>query len=161
MKEEAKRTIGRTDKVDFPEWELYGVDAKIDSGAYTSSIHCENIGAFYVRDQHYVRFTLQEEKKSTIKECKVFASKQVKNSFGAIEYRYSVKTEIRLFEKDYTIELALTDRSSMKYPVLLGRKLLRNRFIIDVTKRNLSYKEKLSSQIKASKLLKKQRQADQ
>ncbi len=142
MKDGHKQTIGRTDKIDFPEWNLYDIDAKIDSGAYTSAIHCENIEAFYVRGEHQVRFTVQGAEKKITQQCKVFASKQVKNSFGQMEYRYSVKTAIVLFGKKYVIELALTDRSTMKNPVLLGRKVLRDRFIIDVTKQNLSYREK-------------------
>lgn len=59
MKDAQKQTIGRTDKIDFPEWGLFDIDAKIDSGAYTSSIHCEDIEAFYVNDEHQVRFTVQ------------------------------------------------------------------------------------------------------
>lgn len=142
MKDAQKQTIGRTDKIDFPEWDLFDIDAKIDSGAYTSSIHCEDIEAFYLNDEHQVRFTVQGAGKKFTQQCKVFASKQVKNSFGQMEYRYAVKTAIILFGKKYNIELALTDRSTMKNPVLLGRKVLRDRFIIDVTKQNLSYLEK-------------------
>ncbi|HYV91231.1 MAG TPA: RimK/LysX family protein [Chitinophagales bacterium] len=136
-------TIGRIDKVDFPELGLIDVEAKIDSGAYTSSIHCETIKAFYKGGDHFVKFIVFNEDHPVEREAKVFASKQVKNSFGQIEYRYTIKTPVILFEKTYLIELALTNRSSMKYPVLLGRKLLGERFIIDVTKRNLSFKEKM------------------
>ena len=135
-------TIGRSDKVDFPELGLSDIEAKIDSGAYTSSIHCKNIVAFYKGNDHYVKFTVYDEVNPVGREAKVFASKQVKNSFGQIEYRYTIKTTIVLFQKQYIIELALTDRSTMKYPVLLGRMLLRDRFVIDVTKKNLSFKEK-------------------
>ena len=138
-------TIGRIDKVDFPELGLIDVEAKIDSGAYTSSIHCETIKAFYKGGDHFVKFIVFNEDHPVEREAKVFASKQVKNSFGQIEYRYTIKTPVILFEKTYLIELALTNRSSMKYPVLLGRKLLGERFIIDVTKRNLSYKEKMKN----------------
>lgn len=138
--------IGRTDKVDFPDLRLSDIDVKVDSGAYTSSIHCEKIEAFYVNEEHYVRFIVYGDHKPFKQECKVFASKQVKNSFGQIEYRYSIKTVVMLFGKKYRIELALTNRSSMKYPVLLGRKLLRDRFIIDVTKQNLSYRDKMRKQ---------------
>lgn len=149
------RTIGRTDKVDFPEWGLTDIEAKIDSGAFTSAIHCEKIEAFYTNGDHHVRFTLYDDEKAFHQECKVFASKQVKNSFGQVEYRYSIKTIICLFEKNYTIELALTNRSSMKFPVLLGRKMLHNRFIIDVTKHDLSFKEKMKKQREAEKKPKK------
>ncbi|HUM47527.1 MAG TPA: RimK/LysX family protein [Chitinophagales bacterium] len=143
MKDKEKLTIGRTDKIDFPEWDLHNIAAKIDSGAYTSSIHCENVNAYYSNGVHHVRFSVYEAEKPVEKTARVFASKQVKNSFGQIEYRYTVKTNVCLFEKNYVIELALTDRSSMKYPVLLGRKVLRDRFIIDVTKQNLSFRKKM------------------
>lgn len=145
MNSVTKQVIGRVDKVDFPEWNLSDIDAKIDSGAYSSSIHCDNVEAFYERDVHHVRFTVYKDEVPHVEECTVFASKQVKNSFGQIEYRYFVKTIIRLFEKNYQVELALTNRSSMKFPVLLGRKLLHNRFMIDVTKQNLSYKQKVKT----------------
>jgi hypothetical protein len=140
-----KQVIGRIDKVDFPEWNLSDIDAKIDSGAYSCSIHCDQVEAFYIKGVHHVRFTVYKDEAPHVEECTVFASKQVKNSFGQIEYRYFVKTTIRLFEKNYIIELALTNRSSMKFPVLLGRKLLHNRFMIDVTKQNLSYKQKMKT----------------
>ena len=38
-----KITIGRSDKADFPELSLFDIDLKVDSGAYTSSIHCTDI----------------------------------------------------------------------------------------------------------------------
>ena len=145
-------TIGRIDKVDFPELGLTDVEAKIDSGAYTCSIHCGTINAFYKGDEHVVKFVVFNEENPVEREAKVFASKQVKNSFGQIEYRYTIKTPVILFEKSYQIELALTNRSTMKYPVLLGRKLLGERFIIDVTRQNLSFKEKLKSISKAQNL---------
>ncbi|MBA2423207.1 MAG: ATP-dependent zinc protease [Chitinophagales bacterium] len=151
MKAPAKLKIGRSDRVDFPEWQIFDIDAKVDSGAYTSSIHCENIDAFYLNGEHCIRFIVHDRGKPIITESKIYASKQVRNSFGQIEYRYSVKTIIRLFEESYPIELALTNRSSMKYPVLLGRKLLHDRFIIDVTTKNLSYKEKLKKRIESEK----------
>jgi hypothetical protein len=141
-------TIGRIDKVDFPELGLENVEAKIDSGAYTSSIHCETINAFYEGEEHLVSFTVFNEEKPVHRKARVFASKQVKNSFGQIEYRYTIKTPIVLFHKSYLIELALTNRSAMKFPVLLGRKLIGERFVIDVTKQNLSYKEKLKANTK-------------
>ncbi|MBA3647863.1 MAG: ATP-dependent zinc protease [Chitinophagales bacterium] len=151
MKKDFRHIIGRTDKVDFPELDLYNIEAKIDSGAYTSSIHCENVMAFYSQNDHYVSFTIYDKEMPITKEGKVFASKQVKNSFGQIEYRYSINTVINLFGENYIIELALTNRSSMKFPVLLGRKLLRDHFIVDVTRQNLSYREKIKKQVNAEK----------
>jgi hypothetical protein len=59
-----------------------------------------------------------------------------------------IQTSLRLFENDYPIQLALSDRSTMKYPMLIGRRLLTDHFIVDVSKHNLSYKKKLKSKKK-------------
>ena len=53
-----KTTIGRIDKADFPELHLVDIDLKIDSGAYTSSIHCSDIKEIEVEGAHFIRFTL-------------------------------------------------------------------------------------------------------
>ena len=49
---------------------------------------------------------------------------------------------IGLDGKDELIEaeFSLSDRSDMKYPVLIGRKLLKGRFIVDVSRKNVSLK---------------------
>lgn len=64
--------------------------------------------------------------------------RKVKSSNGIIEERVSVKTKMNLYDRIYTIELTLADRSHMKYPVLIGRKFLRNKFIVDVSKKYLT-----------------------
>jgi hypothetical protein len=137
----SKILIGRTDVVDFPKLELLGIDIKIDSGAYTSSFHCRYI-----------------EEKDGVLECKFldpgyekyhgklvyfgeFSQKKVKSSNGITEKRYLVKTDILIFEKKYKIELTLTERGSMRFPVLLGRKFLSKNFIIDTSKKRLSFKQ--------------------
>src|ERR1044071_6689810 len=94
--------IGRSDKVDFPELGLENIEAKIDSGAFTSSIHCENIHAFYKGEEHLVKFLVYNEDRPLEREAKVFASKQGRNSFGETEYRYSIKTPVILFGKSYS-----------------------------------------------------------
>ena len=47
-----------------------------------------------------------------------------------------------MFGKTFTVELSLRDRGNMEYPMLLGRRTIRNRFKVDVSKSNLSYKYK-------------------
>ena len=38
-----KKILGRKDLVSFPDFELENVPVKIDSGAYSSSMHCQSI----------------------------------------------------------------------------------------------------------------------
>ncbi|HRL09617.1 MAG TPA: RimK/LysX family protein, partial [Aliarcobacter sp.] len=38
----------------------------------------------------------------------------------------------------YQTVVSLTNRSDMKYPMLIGRKFLKDRFLVDVSKKNLT-----------------------
>ena len=143
-KKKEKKTIGRTETVDFPELNISGIEAKVDTGAYTSAIHCTNI-RIENRDGEktlcFEIFTHGNEEESLQERCfQNYKRKRIKNSFGHIELRYIIKTRIKLFQHDYPIELSLADRTKMKYPVLLGRKMLYKRFIVDVSRKNLSGK---------------------
>ncbi len=145
--EKEKSIIGRKDKIDFPKLGLYDVEAKIDTGAYTSAIHCHDIRVKVKDGRKVVYFNLLDPSHPSYNEKEfrlpVYAKKRIKNSFGQVEERYIVKTKILLFGKSYDLELSLSDRSKMECPVLLGRKLLNKTFVVDVSKVNLSYRQKM------------------
>lgn len=136
--------IGKKDLVDFPKLNLFDVPVKIDSGAYTSTIHCYKAKEIVVdgKEKLECHFLSQKHKnhEDGIFIFDEFNERKVKSSNGLSEIRYSIKTKIELFNELYTIELTLSKRSSMRYKVLLGRKFLNNKFIIDTTKTNLSQK---------------------
>lgn len=136
------RIIGRAELVDFPEWDLYEINAKIDTGAYTSSLHCHHIERIKKEEKEFVRFNLLDPSHDTYNdklfELPIYKSKLVKSSNGSSEERFIVKTKLRLLGKELEAELSLTDRSEMRYPVLLGRKLIKGHFIVDVSKKYLS-----------------------
>ncbi len=141
-----KITIGRFDKADFKEFSLFDIDVKIDSGAYTSSIHCSNIEEISFNNENYIRFTLLDpfhpfyNNKSY--QTKNYALKLVKSSNGIIQKRYLIQTEIVIFNTSYPIHLTLSERKDMKFPILLGRKFLNKRFVIDTSRTNISHKQK-------------------
>lgn len=141
-----KITIGRIDKADFPELSLSDIDLKIDSGAYTSSIHCSNIEETTVNNINIIRFKLLDPEHVFYNNkefsTKNYTSKMVKSSNGISEKRFMVQTEIIIFNEQFPIHLTLSERKDMKFPILLGRKFLNNKFVIDTTKKNLSYKLK-------------------
>ncbi|MGZ4118658.1 MAG: putative ATP-dependent zinc protease, partial [Bacteroidia bacterium] len=62
-----------------------------------------------------------------------YFQKEIKNSFGETEKRYIIKTIVKIGRKRIKSVISLTDRGTMRYPVLIGRKLLKNRFIVDVS----------------------------
>lgn len=132
-----KILIGRIDKIDLPDFEIFNVNAKIDTGAYTSSIHCTHIEVV----DDILNFEIPGLKEKEIKKFRTtyFTTKKVRSSNGKLQARYTIKTHLLLFGHLYHEEFTLTDRSKMKNPVLLGRKVLMNRFIVDVSKKDLSY----------------------
>ena len=136
--------IGRTDIVDFPDLQLFNVKAKIDTGANRSAMHCSDIKLLYKEGIQILRFhvPLADSDDHIMHEVKDFFTKKIKSSSGHVEERFVIRTKIVLFDSIFTVSMSLTDRKEMNYPVLLGRKLLAKRFIVDVTKENLSYNQK-------------------
>ena len=141
-----KLVIGRSDKIDFPDLSLFDIDAKIDTGAYSCSIHCHSIEVVDEGKLKMVHFHLLDPSHPEYNEKQfilpVFSMRNVKSSSGNIERRVFIQTTALLFDQLFKIDLSLTDRSDMSFPVLLGRKLLMSRFVVDVHKSNLSYNMK-------------------
>jgi len=133
------KIIGRLERIDFPEWDLREIDAKVDTGAYTSSLHCHHITSYQESGKDYVKFNLFDPSHETYNDklfkWPVFRKKTIKSSNGSREARFVIKTKVRIFDKIFTAEFSLTDRSEMRYPVLLGRKLINNRFLVDVSQK--------------------------
>lgn len=141
-----KKVIGRVDVADFSELDLQDVKLKIDTGAYTSSIHTEDIREVEINGETYIEFKVLDpshpQYQDRIFKTKNFKQKIVKSSFGDVERRYVITTKITLFGKEYAIQLSLSERGNMKYPVLLGRRFLRKKFIVDTSLKDVSYKLK-------------------
>ena len=137
-----KKIIGRKEKISLPKLGLKLVWAKIDTGAYTSSLHAEEIREEERQGKKVLCFKiLMPAHKSYTGKTLVFKEyreKKVKNSFGHTETRYLIQTKIKLAGESFLAEFTLSDRSSMKNSILLGRKILRDRFMVDVNGANLS-----------------------
>mgnify|MGYP006179254693 CR=1 FL=1 len=143
-KKKEKKIIGRTEIVDFPELQIFNIEAQVDTGAYTSALHCEDV-RLEIRDgKKWLIFKVFTHGNDTRSLQEVafsnFYKKKIKNSFGHIENRFIIMTTIGLFGEKFNIEISLADREKMRYPVLLGRKLLKGRFVVDVAKKNQGLK---------------------
>ena len=139
-----KKIIGRKDLVSFPGFELENVPVKIDSGAYSSSMHCQSIEVVEFDEKEQLRVVFLDSGISgyTGKEVVFddFKTKTVKSSNGIAQERFFVKGTVRLFGQTYETVFSLTERTGLRNPILLGRRLLNKRFLIDTSKTNCSYK---------------------
>lgn len=130
--------LGRVEKVNFPNLQLFEIDAKIDTGAYTTALHCHDIIERVENNSKKLFFKLLDPSHPDYNEREIvfneYEKKQIKNSFGDLEERFVIKTTIEIGKRKIKTLMSLTDRGSMKYPVLVGRRLLRNKFIVDVSK---------------------------
>ncbi|XWN38324.1 MAG: RimK/LysX family protein [Balneola sp.] len=137
-----KQVIGRLETVSLPSWDIENIEAKIDTGAFSSSLHCHNIEQFKKGEKSWVKFNLLDPEHPSydgrLISLPVLDHREVKSSNGQTELRVFIETKISLFDQDYPIELSLTNRSEMKFPILIGRKFLRKKFLVDVSKKNIS-----------------------
>ena len=150
----AKLTIGRADRADFPALGLADVAIKIDTGAYTSSIHCHHIAL--LRDEDTGRAVLtfrlldpsHPEYTDRVFRFTEFDAKRVRSSNGTAQRRFVIKGNIRLFGRTRPLLLTLAERGEMQYPVLIGRRFLAKRFLVDVDAVDLSYAHGLGANLK-------------
>ena len=148
-----KKVIGRRELVSLPELDIEEIEAKIDTGAYTSAIHCSNIHEETKPDgTKVIALDLLDPSHPQYNHKKLkFAEydlREIKSSFGEVQERYVISTKIRFFDETFDAEFSLSDRSDMKYPVLIGRKLLQGRFLVDVSRKNLAHKLKFKQKNK-------------
>jgi hypothetical protein len=133
-----KNLIGRREHIDFPDLGLFNITAKIDTGAYTSALHCHDIreigGVLHFRLLSDVHPEFSGEDHSTSD----FILKEIRNSFGESETRYIIKTRVKIGQRTIKSLISLTNRGTMRYPVLIGRRMLKNRFVVDVSQLNIA-----------------------
>lgn len=127
-----KQTIGRVETVSFPELGINDLYARIDTGAQTSAIWAssmrENNGRLEV--EFFAKGHPQYTGKPVIFD--EFSIGMVASSNGQAEARYKVRTLVCIGDKRIRARLTLADRSTQTYPVLIGRNILRGKFVVDV-----------------------------
>jgi hypothetical protein len=124
-------TLGSITKISFPVLGDESFLAKVDTGADSSSIHCDEC---YVEDDILYCKMLALKK---ILKFKKFTKKFVKSSNGEGGERYSVKLKIIIEGKETIGNFTLNNREKMNYPVLIGKDILSQGFIVDVNKQFL------------------------
>jgi hypothetical protein len=127
--------IGWREWVGLPDLGIPRIKAKIDTGARTSALHAFKLAPFMEDGKQMVRFSIHPYQRNVelVKECvaEVVDQRWVSDSGGHREKRYFIVTTVTLGERQWEIEVTLTNRDNMKFRMLLGRTALANQFIVD------------------------------
>lgn len=115
-----------------------GIPAKIDTGADSSAVHVENLS---VSKDGVLSFELFGKKI----ERKDFKAVVVRSSNGEEEIRYRAPLSVKIGSKKIKAFFTLSNREKNNFPVLIGRKTIKNRFVVDVSEREVPLKKRLRS----------------
>lgn len=132
-KDYKKLVIGEKEEVYFPALDLT-LEARIDTGATTTSVDARNIVSFERDGEKWVRFEMMKKDGTIIKVKRPIVKKiTVKRHAGEGQDRFVVNMRLNLSSLSYFIEVSLTDRSKYKLPILVGRNFLKGNVIVDVS----------------------------
>lgn len=130
-----KQTIGRHTKAVFIDSGKQAVPAKVDTGADSSAVWASKL---YIDDDGALHFVLFDEKSPyyTGKEIirKRYTVKMVRSSNGHEQIRYSVKLRVTIEDRRFLASFTLANRANNAFPVLVGSRLLKGKFIVDVAR---------------------------
>ncbi len=128
-----QRIIGRKAYLDFPGLNLKNIPAKVDTGADSSAIWASSITEedgvlsfvlFDIGSPYYTGERIHSNDFSII---------SIKNSFGTTEFRYKVAIVTRIEDRDIKVRFTLANRANSSQPVLIGRRTIQGKFLVDVT----------------------------
>lgn len=124
--------LGWREWVALPDLGITRIKAKVDTGARTSSLHAEDISLKQLKSGTRVRFytgSTAAVEGLIYCEAPLLDIRQVSDSGGHRERRYFIETRMKIQNRYWSIELSLTDRNTMRFPMLLGRQAMAHRFM--------------------------------
>ncbi len=108
--------------------------ARIDTGATTSSLDCQDVEYFERDGEKWVAFKLKNRKtgEEHVFEKKVERSFKVKRA-GKDESRKAIIMDVKMGGEVFSAVFSIADRSNFDYQGLVGRNILTGRFLVDTS----------------------------
>jgi glutathione synthase/RimK-type ligase-like ATP-grasp enzyme len=126
--------IGASTFVDFPKFGLKNIPAKVDTGADSSSIWASSI----TNKNGVLEFCLFDKRSryytGNVITTRDYSFMQIRNSIDS-EFRYKVRLQVAIHGRLIKATFTLADRSNIRYPVLIGARTLRGKFLVDVSRK--------------------------
>ena len=127
--------LGWEEWVSLPELGLPAIKAKVDTGARTSALHAYFVEPVHVEGVAMVRFGVhpipRRDDVEIICTARVKDQREVTSSNGERENRFVIETPIRIGQREWPIEVTLTNRNAMAYRMLIGRQAITEDILVD------------------------------
>ncbi|GAD79362.1 ATP-dependent zinc protease family protein [Vibrio ezurae] len=138
-------TLGSIEMVHFKEIDA-SFEARIDTGAATSSLNATDIHKFERNGKKWVKFNItdhnSEASEPIVVEAPFVRYARVRQSNATESHRRPVvELWISLGDVRQKAQFTLTDRSHMSHPVLLGREFIKDIALVDVSKEFIQTKK--------------------
>jgi len=123
--------IGWHECISLPELGLRDFAVKVDTGAKTTALHADNIETFEQDGAPWVRFASPDLPGTPSQTCAfpIHTERDITNTSGAPQTRIVIRTPMVLAGRKWRIDISLTDRGNMRFPLILGRRALRRKNI--------------------------------
>lgn len=119
----------------MPELGIAEIKAKIDTGSQSSALHAVHIRSYRRSGRDLIDFDVhphQRDSRLTVHaEAELVDERNVRSSSGHVELRPVVLIAVKMRGRLWTTEFTLTGRGRMGFRVLLGRRALSGRFVVD------------------------------
>jgi hypothetical protein len=130
-----KIILGWREWVSLPQLNLPAVKAKIDTGAKTSALHAFYVRSYQKESVDMVKFLIHpiQANANFQVECHaiILDQRKIADSGGHKEMRYVVKSMITIGDRSWPIELSLTNRDTMRFRMLLGRRAMEHSALVE------------------------------
>ena len=126
--------LGWREWVSLPQLAIPAIRAKVDTGARTSALHVDAQWRFVDGGVPWVGFRLTPglAADAAIESvAQVLDERVVRDSGGKRGTRVFLRTQLTLAGCARDIEINLTDRAGMRFPLLLGRTAIAGMFTVD------------------------------
>jgi hypothetical protein len=128
------RLAGWREWLALPELGIPAIRAKLDTGARSSALHVDDMSLFDRDGERWVRFALRPgpDLDRVEKEAHVIDIRPVTDSGGRTRERPFIRTVMELADgTHWPIDMNLTNRADMLFPMLLGRTAMAGRLLVD------------------------------
>jgi len=126
-----KEVLGLVEKASIHPGDVT-VRAKVDTGAKTTSLHCDCIHPFERDGEQWVSVKVEDQSGKVVTiERKVARTTRIKRHSGESQQRYVIKLGVCVGTVYKEVDVNIVDRTGFNYPMLIGRNFLTGDFVVD------------------------------